>query len=131
MLRFICGAAVCCALVGCAVEPTTAPKEKTTKGAIPFVLDHVSDHFDGVVADVVFVDGYVYAAVDVAPSAETERRWIVSLKKPIAVGDRVSVNAFGKKDGFHSKKLDREFASLWFVVVTVTEQQQEQQGEKS
>ena len=81
---------------------------------MPFSIDAVFDAFAGVVVDVEFVDGYVYAAVDDGHAV----RWCVSLHKPLRVGDAVDVRAFGNKHDFHSNKLGRTFAELWFVVVT-------------
>ena len=103
--------------------PPTATTPTTTKpaAAMPFAIEKLVDSYDGVVDEVVFIDGYVYVSV--------ADRWCVSLKKRVAVGDHVDVKAFGHADNFHSQKLDRDFASLWFAIVTVTETQQ--QGEKT
>lgn len=109
------------AAAACAPSPPPLPDQAPKRAsALPFAIDKLAASFTGTVDDVVFVDGYVYVSVALPTN---EHRWCVSLKKRVVRGDTVDVKAFGRADQFHSKKLDRDFASLWFAVLTVTTQQ--------
>src|SRR5690242_12855318 len=62
---------------------TTTTTTTTTTGGMPFHIEHVLESFSGTATDVIPVSGYVYVLVDTG----SEKRWVASLKKPVAVGD--------------------------------------------
>src|SRR5690349_18415039 len=77
--------------------------------AMPFALDKTRSSFSGTVREVLAAGSYTYARID--------DRWVVTLKKPLRVGERVHVTGFGQKDSFHSARLSRTFDHLVFAVV--------------
>lgn len=78
--------------------------------------------FEGTVAEALPAGGYLYLKVASESGAgPASDRWIATLAKPIAVGDRVRVRSFAERAPFASRRLDREFASVLFAVVTSTD----------
>jgi hypothetical protein len=95
------------ALTACGT-PAAAPESR--RAALPFSLEPGGDVFHGTVTESLPAGSYLYLRVDDA--------WVVSMKKPTAVGDRVRVKPFGVAREFHSKRLGRVFDALQFSVVT-------------
>lgn len=54
--------------------------------------------------------GYVYAR-------GASGQWVVGLAKPFAPGSRIRIHPLGRATDFHSRRLDRTFDELWFVVI--------------
>lgn len=68
---------------------------------------------DGVVAERVPAGSYTYLRI-----ADAEPFWIATMGTGPAPGTPVTVNSFARTSDFHSKRLDRRFATLHFGVVT-------------
>ena len=88
--------------------PRTAPFSMSTARSF--------DGFEGTVVKLVPAGGYLYAHVE-APAGS---RWVASLKKPLAIGDRVHVRVFAQRDDFLSKRTGLRFEVLLFGLVTRT-----------
>ena len=70
----------------------------------------------GVVAEHLPAGGYTYLRI------EPERgpaQWVVTTRRDVGAGDRVSVDSLGSRHDFYSRRLDRRFAELVFGVVEV------------
>ena len=105
----------CFAAEGRTTTTTTTTTATATSRGMPFHIERVLESFSGVATDVIPVSGYVYVLVDTG----AEKRWVVSLKKRVAVGDRIAVHSFGTQKDFESPKLRRVFPQLWFAVISV------------
>jgi hypothetical protein len=83
---------------------------------MPFSLHRLSEGFSGTAEDVLHVSGYTYVRLVDASFGD---RWVVGLRKAIAVGDRLSVRSIGTAQQFHSRQLQRSFDALWFGILSV------------
>ena len=70
--------------------------------------------FEGRVVERLDAGSYVYLRVSRAGAADT---WVVALRSRASIGDRVRIDAVGRAEGFHSKRLGRDFAELFFAAV--------------
>jgi hypothetical protein len=100
-LTMTCGAA-------CSAADAGEPASRRGAG-MPFSLAPGGEAFAGRVDEVLPAGGYTYLRVGDA--------WVVSLKKPFAVGQRVQVKPIGVAAQFESKRLGRTFGVLYFSVV--------------
>ncbi len=74
------------------------------------------ERLEGVVARRLPAGGYTYLQVELEHG---EPRWVVTMRRDVAAGDRVRVDNLGSRHDFYSRRLDRRFAELVFGVVEV------------
>lgn len=70
----------------------------------------------GVVAEHLPAGGYTYLWVE---PEQGPARWVVTMRRDVGQGDRVSVDSLGSRQDFYSRRLDRRFAELTFGVVEI------------
>ena len=70
----------------------------------------------GVVAEHLPAGGYTYLWVE---PEQGPARWVVTMRRDVGQGDRVSVDSLGSRHDFYSRRLDRRFAELVFGVVEI------------
>lgn len=70
----------------------------------------------GVVAEHLPAGGYTYLWVE---PEQGPARWVVTMRRDVGPGDRVSVDSLGSRHDFYSRRLDRRFAELVFGVVEI------------
>ena len=63
--------------------------------------------------EVVDAGPYLYARVDF----HGESHWVASLHRDLTVGSELQVTIVGRRETFHSRRLDRAFAPLLFGVL--------------
>jgi len=71
-------------------------------------------HLRGRIIELLRAGTYTYASV---ACDDGSSRWVVTMKRGLAVGHRVDVTNMGVQRDFHSKRLDRTFDELVFGVV--------------
>lgn len=105
---------------GCSRAPTTQdPPPEAAAPALtqsPLIGIAAGDEksFGGVATERLAAGPYLYFAVDNGGA----RRWVATLRTSEAkVGDWVSVNSFGVRENFVSKRLDRTFERVHFGIV--------------
>lgn len=69
------------------------------------------DRFDAVVAERVRVGGYAYLRLTLADGAE---RWLATMGQGQPSGARVTVQSYGVRENFHSRRTGKTFARLLF-----------------
>jgi hypothetical protein len=72
------------------------------------------ERFAGRIADIERAGSYTYASI---VDDRGNARWVVTMRRGLAVGDQVEVKNMGLQRAFRSKRLDRTFDDLVFGVV--------------
>jgi hypothetical protein len=100
-------------LVGVSFDPARA---EATLATSPLVgADALDEHGVASVVEVLPAGSYTYFRLADDP------RWFVTMRDAPSVGSRVRWRGFATADHFHSRRLDRQFATLVFASVDAPE----------